>query len=51
MMVVDPKTGQKAKFSTKNTIIEVFKKENVVNGKVLYSNTDRLDSNNILKFY
>ncbi len=51
MMVVDPKTGQKAKFSTKNTIIEVFKKENVVNGKVLYLNTDRLDSNNILKFY
>ncbi len=51
MMVVDPKTGRKAKFSTKNTIIEVFKKENVVNGKVLYSNTDRLDSNNILKFY
>ncbi len=51
MMVVDPKTGQKAKFSTKNTIIEVFKKENVVNGKVLYSNTDRLNSNNILKFY
>jgi len=51
MMVVDPKTGQKAKFSSKNTIIEVFKKENVVNGKVLYSNTDRLDTNNILKFY
>ncbi len=51
MMVVDPKTGQKAKFSTKNTIIEVFKKKNVVNGKVLYSNTDRLESNNILKFY
>ena len=35
----------------KNTIIEVFKKENVVNGKVFYSNTDRLESNNILKFY
>ena len=51
MMVVDPKTGQKAKFSSKNTIIEVFKNKNVVNGKVLYSNTDRLDSNNILKFY
>ncbi len=51
MMVVDPKTGQKAKFSSKNTIIEVFKKKNIVNGKVLYSNTDRLDSNNILKFY
>ena len=51
MMVVDPLTGQKAKFNSKNTIIEVFKKENVVDGKVLYSNTDRLDINNILKFY
>ncbi|WP_440908117.1 penicillin-binding protein 1A [Candidatus Pelagibacter sp.] len=51
MMVVDPLTGQKAKFNSKNTIIEVFKKENVVDGKVLYSNSDRLDSNNILKFY
>ncbi len=51
MMVVDPLTGQKAKFNSKNTIIEVFKKENIINGKVLYSNSDRLDSNNILKFY
>ncbi len=51
MMVVDPLTGQKAKFTSKNTIIEVFKKENIINGKVLYSNSDRLDSNNILKFY
>ncbi len=51
MMVVDPNTGQKAKFSSKNTIIEVFKKKNVLDGKVLYSNTDRLDANNILKFY
>ncbi|WP_440927174.1 penicillin-binding protein 1A [Candidatus Pelagibacter sp.] len=51
MMVVDPLTGQKAKFNSKNTIIEVFKKENVVDGKVLFTNSDRLDSNNILKFY
>jgi len=51
MMVVDPLTGKKANFSTKNTIIEVFKKKNVVDGKVLFSNTDRLDANNILKFY
>ncbi|WP_072091199.1 penicillin-binding protein 1A, partial [Candidatus Pelagibacter communis] len=51
MMVVDPLTGQKAKFNSKNTIIEVFKKKNVVDGKVLYTNSDRLDSNNILKFY
>jgi penicillin-binding protein 1A len=51
MMVVDPITGQKAKFTSKNTIIEVYKEKNVVEGKVLYSNTDRLDENNILRFY
>ncbi|MDC0445316.1 PBP1A family penicillin-binding protein [Candidatus Pelagibacter sp.] len=51
MMVVDPNTGQKAKFNSKNTIIEVYKKKNVIGGKVLYSNNDRLDANNILKFY
>ncbi len=51
MMVVDPLTGQKANFSSKNTIIEVFKRENIFDGKILYSNTDRLDTNNILKFY
>ena len=51
MMVVDPATGQKAKFTSKNTIIEVFKKHNVVDGKVLYSNTKKIDKNNILKFY
>jgi len=51
MMVVDPKTGQKANFTSKNTIIEVYKKKNIINGKVLYSNNDRLDGNNILRFY
>jgi penicillin-binding protein 1A len=51
MMVVDPITGQKVKFNSKNTIIEVYKKRNVMDGKVLYSNNDRLDANNILKFY
>jgi penicillin-binding protein 1A len=51
MMVIDSITGQKAKFTSKNTIIEVYKKENVAEGKVLYSNSDRLDTNNILKFY
>ena len=51
MMVVDPNTGQKAKFNSKNTIIEVYKKQNVVDGNVLYSNTDRLSTDNILKFY
>ena len=51
MMVVDSLTGQKAKFSSKQTIIEVYKKQNVINGKVLYSNNNRLESNNILRIY
>ncbi len=51
MMVVDPITGQKAKFSSKNTILEAYKSKNVIDGKVLYSNNNRLDTNNILKFY
>ncbi len=51
MMVVDPVTGEKAKFSSKNTIIEIYKEQNVINGKVLNLNSNRLDVNNILKFY
>ncbi len=51
LMIVDSTTGEKAKFSSKNTIIESYKSVNVLNGKVLYSNNNRLDMNNILKFY
>ena len=51
LMVVDPNTGNKAKFSSKNTIIESYKSKNVSDGKVLYSNNNRLDTNNILRFY
>ena len=51
MMVVDSSNGQKAKFSSKDTIIEAYKSKNVVNGKVLYINKNRIDSNNILRFY
>ena len=51
LMVVDPLTGEKAKFNSKNTIIEAYKSKNVLNGKVLYSDNDRIDKNNILKFY
>ena len=51
LMVVDPLTGEKAKFTSKNTIIESYKSKNVADGKVLYLNSDRLDLNNILKFY
>ena len=51
MMVVDSSTGQKAKFSSKDTIIESYKNKNIVDGEVLYSNNNRLETNNILKFY
>ena len=51
MMVVDPLTGEKAKFTSKNMIVESYKSKNVVNGKVLYSDNNRLDSNNVLRFY
>ena len=51
LMVVDPNTGNKAKFSSKDTIIESYKSKNISNGKILYSNNNRLDTNNILRFY
>ena len=51
LMVIDPNTGEKAKFTSKNTIIESYKSKNVLDGKVLYSDNNRLDTNNILKFY
>ena len=51
LMVVDTNTGEKAKFTSKNTIIESYKSRNILNGKVLYSNNNRLDVNNILRFY
>ncbi len=51
MMVIDPGLGQRAKFSSKNTIIENYKKEDIVDNKVFYINNNRLDINNILKFY
>ena len=39
------------KFSSKNMIMEAYKSKNVVDGKVLYSNNNRIDSNNVLRFY
>ena len=51
MMVIDPKTGEKANFSSKNTIIEVYKEQNLVDGKLLNYDNNRLEQNNILKFY
>ena len=51
MMVVDSQTGQKAKFSSKDMIMEAYKSKNVIDGKVLYLNKNRLVLNNILRFY
>ena len=51
MMVIDRQTGQKAKFTSRDTILEAYKSKNIINGEVLYSNNNRLDTNNILKFY
>ena len=51
MMVVDPNTGQKVKFSSKNTIIENYKKKDIVSNKVKKINNKSFDENKILKFY
>ena len=51
LMVVDSSTGQKAKFSSKDVIIEAYKSKNIIDGKVLYIDNNRINSNNILKFY
>ncbi len=51
LMVIDPNTGNKAKFSSKNTIIESYKSKNIIDGNIQYLNNNRLDTNNILKFY
>ena len=51
LMVIDPTTGNKAKFTSKNTIIESYKSKNISDGKILYLNKNRLNKNNILKFY
>ncbi len=52
MMVVDRLTGQKANFASKETLIEVFKKDKI--NMELNKNLDinnRLKNNNILRFY
>jgi penicillin-binding protein 1A len=52
MIVVEPITGKKASFGSKETIIEVFKKEEINNEINSFGNIkDRLKKNNILKFY
>ena len=52
MIVIEPFTGKKASFGSKETIIEVFKKKNINNEINSFGNIkDRLRKNNILKFY
>ncbi len=52
MMVIDPLTGQKAKFASKTTIIESYKKNNINRENDLNLDiNNRLKNNNILKFY
>ena len=52
MVVIEYVTGKKANFGSKETIIEVFKKEKIDNDSLLFGNiNDRLNNNNILKFY
>ncbi len=53
MMVIDPKTGKKASFGTRKTIIEVYKKDKFQQG-ILSSqqfNNRLKEDNNILRFY
>ena len=45
-------TGKRANFGSKETIIEVFKKEKIDTDAMSFGNiNDRLNNNNILKFY
>ncbi len=51
LMVIDPKTGRKASFNSKKTIIEVFKKKDLdQNSKNMILN-NRVNDNNVLRFY
>ena len=52
MMVIESITGKKANFGSKETIIEVFKKEKIDNDFNIFGDIkDRIKNNNILKFY
>ena len=50
MMIVDQNTGQKMKFTTKNTLIENYKKKDIVNSNIQLLNNN-IDKNKIFKFY
>ena len=51
MMVIDPNNGKKVTFSSKNTIIENYKKKDIIDNKVISINNKNFDENKILKFY
>ena len=52
-MVVDAKTGKKANFTSKSTVVEAFKKENLKKNFFDYNDNlkYKLSEKNILKFY
>ncbi len=51
-LVIDQKTGRKADFGSKTTIIEAFKKSNKKQNSLTKDDLNlKLDKNNILKFY
>ncbi len=51
LMVIDPKTGKKASFGSKKTIIEVFKKKDLdKNYKNMILN-NKINNDNFLRFY
>ena len=51
-LVIDQKTGKKAHFGSKTTIIEAYKKSNLKNNLLVNNDLNmKVDKNNILKFY
>ena len=51
-LVIDQKTGRKADFLSKSTIIEAFKKNDLTKNLINNENLNlKVDKNNILKFY
>ena len=51
-LVIDQKTGKKAHFGSKTTIIEAYKKSNLKNNLLVNDDLNmKVDKNNILKFY
>ena len=51
MMVIDSKTGEKVNFASKNTIIENYKKKDILNLSGVNVGLNKLNNNNTLKFY